>query len=739
LAGFVGLALVAVVFDVGGTQADEFVRVWVACGAYVVAAGVVALRAFFVDEYRSGWVLLAVGLILYATGSVLWALWLEDEPSVPVPSLADAFWLSFYPVCFAGLVSLGRRAKGATVGAWLEGTVAALGAAALVAAVVVRPVLDAATGSDTAVATTLAYPVGDLLLVGLVTGILGLRGWKLDPRWIALGAGFLMLCAADTQYLLHVADGSRDVALTPTLFYISGVALIARAAWQPRVPAPLDGWPVLVVPGGFALAAVGLLVHSRFDPLDSITFTLAILTILVALARTVLSFRDLRALAQIRREASTDDLTELSNRRHFLRTVDGRISAAGTDGETLALLILDLDKFKELNDVLGHAAGDELLRQLGPRLQETVRATDTLARLGGDEFGLLIGPPAGRHAAERAAARIRAALNDPFEIQGLRMSMSASIGIALFPDDAQDGERLLQHADAAMYRAKTAGSGWEVYSGDDSEDCREARELASELPGAIAADQLELRFQPIGAIDGRIVGMEALVRWAHPERGLLTPDQFIPIAEQSGHMRELTRWVLHSSLARARNWRRRGHDLRLSVNVSVPDLLDVEFPAEVAGALTAHGVPPRDLVLEVTETSLMSDRVRICEVLERLAAIGVGLSLDDFGTGYSSLLHLKTLPVTELKIDRGFVGGMVNDRSDREIVSATIQLAHNLGLRAVAEGVEDEAALWLLSDLGCELIQGYHLAQPLSSREADAFLSSRAALTRELLERSPAG
>jgi EAL domain-containing protein (putative c-di-GMP-specific phosphodiesterase class I) len=202
------------------------------------------------------------------------------------------------------------------------------------------------------------------------------------------------------------------------------------------------------------------------------------------------------------------------------------------------------------------------------------------------------------------------------------------------------------------------------------------------------------------------------------------PDVFIPIAEQSGHMRELTRWVLSTSLARARDWFDQG--LRLSVNVSVPDLLDVEFPNEVVCALGEHGADPSDLVLEVTETCLMSDRVRIGEVLDRLAAIGVGLSLDDFGTGYSSLLHLKTLPVSELKIDRGFVGGMAEERPDREIVGATIQLAHNLGMRAVAEGVEDEDTIWLLADLGCELIQGFHLAKPLTPDEFESFLVERA-------------
>jgi EAL domain-containing protein (putative c-di-GMP-specific phosphodiesterase class I) len=222
-----------------------------------------------------------------------------------------------------------------------------------------------------------------------------------------------------------------------------------------------------------------------------------------------------------------------------------------------------------------------------------------------------------------------------------------------------------------------------------------------------------------------VLGVEALVRWAHPTRGLLPPNVFIPLAEQSGLMRDLTRWILDAALARARKWHDAGHTLRLSVNVSVPDLLDLEFPGEVAAALERHSMEPSALVLEVTESSIMSDRVRISDVLGRLGEVGVGLSLDDFGTGYSSLLHLKTLPVSELKIDRGFVAGMGDDTADREIVRATIQLAHNLGLRAVAEGVEDWPTWCALADLGCELIQGYYLARPLSPDDFDAFLAER--------------
>jgi diguanylate cyclase (GGDEF)-like protein len=590
-------------------------------------------------------------------------------------------------------------------------------------------VLDSASGSTLAVATNLAYPVADLILAGLVVGTLALRSWRVDPRWASLGAAFLVLCVADILYLLQVAGGANEASLVPNLIYMAAVGLLALAAWQPAgdaAPDRVDGWSMLLVPGAFALGAVGLMIHDHFQGLDPLGLALAVLTIVAALIRTALSFRDLRSLAETRREATTDELTSLPNRRLFLRTVDDTIAKARAAQDPAALLIIDLDRFKELNDALGHHAGDELLRQLGPRLADTVRSTDLLARLGGDEFGLLLASPASREAALNAASRIREALRRPFEVQGLHLHVGASIGIALFPSDADTAHRLVQHADVAMYRAKARGTAWEVYSPEFDDHSRDALELASELSDAISDDQLELHFQPIADVrERRVVGMEALVRWNHPTRGLLPPSVFIPVAEQSGLMRNLTRWVIDSALECARALRDQGHDLRLSVNVSAPDLLDAEFPNEVAAALAEHGVDPAALILEVTETSIMSDRVRVSDVLGRLAEVGVAISLDDFGTGYSSLLHLKTLPVSELKIDRGFVAGMATSATDWEIVRATIQLAHNLGLSAVAEGVEDEAAWQALCGLGCEMIQGYYLARPLPPGDLHAFLAAR--------------
>jgi diguanylate cyclase (GGDEF)-like protein len=730
LLGTIAAAAVNVIFAVGSAGVEELMRTWAPSAVYILTAAIVVLRAVAVKQSRTAWILFAVGLSLYCAGNLAWALWLEHLDNAPIPSVADALWLSLYPASYAGLLLLARRGRTRTsMGVWLDGIVTGLGIAALGAAVVVRPILDSASGSSLAVATNLAYPVADLLMAGLLMSIFALRGWRLETRWILLGGGFLVLCVADILYLLQVAAGSPEAGVVPNLFYMSGVALLAFSAWKPartHVDARdrLDGWSVLLVPGAFSLTAVALMLHDHFDRLDPLALTLAISTLLLALLRTFLSFRDLQSLAQTRRDATTDDLTSLPNRRLFMRTVDAAIRTARTEENPLALLIIDLDQFKELNDALGHRAGDELLRQIGPRLDGLVRSTDLLARLGGDEFGLLLGPGADREAALLAAARVRDALQEPFEVHGLRMNAAASIGIALYPSDGDDAQRLLQHADVAMYNAKAAGNAYEFYAGNRDEHSRDALELASELSDAITDGQLELHFQPISeARTGTVVGMEALVRWAHPTRGILPPDAFIPIAEQSGQMRDLTRWIVDAALERARAWRGRGHRLRLSVNVSVPDLLDVDFPGEVTAALARYEVDPCALILEVTETSIMSDRVRISDVLGRLGEIGVGLSLDDFGTGYSSLLHLKTLPVSEVKIDRGFVAGMRTDPTDREIVRSTIQLARNLGLGAVAEGVEDEETWRAVRDLGCTLVQGYHLARPLPAGEVEGFLA----------------
>ncbi|MEA2419159.1 MAG: hypothetical protein QOE60_1365 [Thermoleophilaceae bacterium] len=726
----VGLAALHVLLGVGGPEYETPARVWGPSLVYVLVAAIVSLRAVRVREARGPWTVFAIGLTLYGAGNLLWAFWLEKVPDPPIPSVSDLLWLSLYPFAYVGMAWLAlTRSHRAPAGVWLDGIVAGLGMAAVGAVIVFRPVLESSTGGTLAVATNLAYPIGDLLLAALVLAFLALRGWRLDRAWGLLGGGFLVLSVADSLYVLQVASGSPASNDVANLFYMVAVALLAIAAWQPHteVAKPrLESWSMLLVPGAFMLIAMALLVSSYFNRLDPLAFTLDMLTLLAGFIRTAVTFRDVRALAHTRREALTDDLTGLANRRMFRRRLDDAIVAArATDGK-VALLVIDLDQFKELNDALGHHAGDQLLGEIGPRLKRMLRATDTLARLGGDEFALILSDPTDEISALRVGDRVLSQISRPFPINDLALGVGASIGIALFPDHGDRGEELLRAADVAMYNAKRLRSGREIYAPERDRHSRDHLALVSALGEALRAGEIEVEFQPqADALSHTVVGVEALARWRSPVHGVVPPDVFVPLAEQAGLARALTRHVLARGLAQCRAWRDAGHDLTVAVNLTTSDLHDSALPEEIESALAAAGAPPEALVLEITESAVLSNPEAIANVLARIGEMGVGLSLDDFGTGYSSMTHLKTLPVGELKIDRSFVSQMEKDPADAAIVDSTIQLAHSLGMRVVAEGVEDEGTWARLAGFGCEMIQGYVVAPARPAAELEGLLPAR--------------
>jgi diguanylate cyclase (GGDEF)-like protein len=375
-------------------------------------------------------------------------------------------------------------------------------------------------------------------------------------------------------------------------------------------------------------------------------------------------------------------------------------------------MLMDLNHFKEINDTLGHHQGDRLLQEVATRLRGAVRASDTVARLGGDEFGVLLHGTA--HAgAEAVAEGLLARLREPFVVDSTTLQVGGSIGLAWCPDHGTDVETLIQRADIAMYAAKATG-GYAVFEHGKDNHSRRRLALAAALPAAIERGELVLAYQPKADLrTGRIVGAEALARWEHPELGAVDPGEFVPIAEQTGLIITLTTAVLQAALERVATWRALGHELTVAVNLSARSFLDERLAEEIPALLAVHDLPPDCLELEITESMLMHDPERAAVTLERLAAIGVGLSVDDFGTGYSSLAHLKRLPVDTIKIDKSFVLDMADDEADEAIVRSTIELAHNLGLRVVAEGVESPAAWMRLVALGCDLAQGFHLARPL--------------------------
>jgi diguanylate cyclase (GGDEF)-like protein len=419
------------------------------------------------------------------------------------------------------------------------------------------------------------------------------------------------------------------------------------------------------------------------------------------------------------RQALHDPLTGLPNRELFADRVGQAIRTADRELRPAALLLLDLDRFKDVNDTLGHHHGDQLLIQVSQRLDGTLRAADTVARLGGDEFAVLL-PGATADGAGAVADKLRTALQQPLSIGGVALDLDASIGIAVYPEHGRDAAELLQHADVAMYLAKQTHVSFLVY--DPAVDQHSPKRLAllGGLRGALDRGELVLHYQPKADLgSGRIHSVEALVRWQHPEHGLLGPGEFIPLAERTGLIHPLTRWVLDAALDQAARWRHAGLGLSVAVNVSTRCLLDLAFPDQVAGQLASWQVPPELLLLEVTESAVMADPERALEVLGRLHTMGVGLAVDDFGTGYSSMAYLKQLPVDELKIDRSFVGHMATSPSDAVIVRSTIDLGHNLGLRVVAEGVETQRAWDELAALGCDTAQGYLLGRPVPAAELE--------------------
>jgi diguanylate cyclase (GGDEF)-like protein len=416
-----------------------------------------------------------------------------------------------------------------------------------------------------------------------------------------------------------------------------------------------------------------------------------------------------------RHQATHDALTGLPNRELLRdRLGQGLAAAARTDGE-VALLLIDLDRFKEINDTLGHSYGDKLLCQVGPRLRSVLRDGDTVARLGGDEFAVLLPSVDGVAEAQAVAERLREALHRPFDVDGVALDVEASVGIVLSPWHGTDTEELLRNADIAMYAAKELKAGAVVFEPDQHVTAPWRLTVLGDLRRALeGSDELFLNYQPKYTLDGeRIEGVEALLRWQHPTEGLIPPDEFIPVAEGTGIILGLTERVLGLALAQMREWMDAGHAVPVAVNLSTRCLLDAGLPDLVERLLAEHGVPAGLLRLEVTESAVMGDAARCMEVLQRLHDLGVHLSIDDFGTGYSSMAYLRRLPVDELKIDRSFVLGMTTTQQDAVLVRTAIDLGHNLGLTVVAEGVEGAEHVLALRALGCDIAQGYHYARPM--------------------------
>jgi diguanylate cyclase (GGDEF)-like protein len=704
-------------------QTSTLVDGWMVVAFELIATCLCLARGFTLKRGRAIPLVLGCGLLAWTLGDFALTYETLGGQTAPTPSLADLCYLSFYPLAYVGLVLIMRREIGKLAAAtWLDGAVAGVGAAAVCACFAFTAILHSVGGSPPAVATNLAYPVGDLLLLALVFGGAATMPGRPTRQWMLLGVAFAVIAVGDTFNLLNTTGAPTQLdSVLNGIAWPTAILLTSTVMWLKPGPVNLLTHlraPGFVLPGLGAVASLSILFVGTQHHVSGIAISLAMATLVLVGARLALSVTRLRALTEERhRQSVTDQLTGLGNRRqlvnlfntYFADELDSR-----TPDQQLAFLFMDLDHFKEINDSFGHSAGDELLRQLGPRLKGALRATDVLVRLGGDELGVVIMNEEADYAAT-VAHRLLRLLEEPFLLDTVSVRISASIGAARAPVDASDGAGLMRCADLAMYRAKLRDSKFEIYQKEIDDEGNRLR-LVEELKLAVERRDFTLSYQPqLDLRTGGIPAVEALLRWPHPRLGLVAPMDFLPLAEEAGLMRALTTLVLDQALSQCAAWRSSGLMLAVAVNISVTNLLDPEFVPLVRSRLSHHQLPPSSLILEITETTVIRDFEGCRAVIAQLRELGAAVSIDDFGAGFTSLAYLANLAVSELKLDRTFITGITNgNERDLALVRATITLAHSLGLRVVAEGIEDSNTLNLLTGVGCDLAQGYFIGRPVA-------------------------
>ncbi len=614
-----------------------------------------------------------------------------------------------------------------------------------------RPVVTPGQSSMEAPRASIAFSFAALIAWGMPIGVLlsgtssalVLLGKRRSPHRVAFNAAVSALSTYTAGWVLH------GVGLRRPLLRI-GNQTLSLHQW---VPEGYDVWRILLAATacfavGFVAVSVAIALHSRepvgqtlrrrlpyqamtnavlfaVAPLVAVVISTCATFLLLLFAVPLIAFHVAAAISvQREHQAHHDELTGLANRTLLMRNLAKTLEQASSAGTKVAFLLLDLDRgLKEVNDTLGHAVGDRLLRLVAQRLTHSVRPGDLVARLGGDEFAVLL--PSVKDAAvpREVAARLRAAVAETIRLEGMQFVIEVSIGIAMFPDDATADETLVQHADLAMYLAKQRRSGVERYVADLDRNSPARLALFGEMRRGLDRDELELHYQPkVYLADGRLAGLEALVRWRHPVRGVLTPADFIPVVQQSYLMREVTAFVIETSVAQAARWRESGLPVQVSLNVSGRDLLDTGLADLVDQSLSRNRLPPDALLLEIDEGVLTSEPAHAVATAEALADIGVSLSLDDFGTGYSSLLRLRRLSFSEIKVDSSFISRMLDSPDDEVVVKSIVDLAAALGIMSVAEGVESAAVAAALTAMGCVAGQGWHFAKPMNVASATSWL-----------------
>ena len=712
------------------------------------AAGIILALAVVVREQRTqarlAWLLIAFALAFDLGGNLLYGFY-ELAGEQPFPSFADGLYLAFYPLTFIGLLWLPTasiRRELFNWRTWSNVLIVLLGGSVTLIHFVLMPVLADLTSDFLSSAISLAYPLGDLALLAALATIGARQPFAGDRRplaffMIAVSAWFL----ADLTFAINTVNGTYAAGDISDVIWLIGdgafllaahsqlVNLSHPAAENRQIGSPLSLGRV----GPYLMLGLGLgtLIVASLTPGDELVLLVGMvagLTVIVMIrqslddrqrrgAEAALAAGKLAAAEESYRQSRSDALTNMPNRTSVHEVLLAQLAAARVSHQPLTLVFIGLNLFKAVNSNLGHEAGDYLLIEVGQRLSNCLRAGDTAARLGGDEFALIL-PGTSLARGLEVAERARAEIERSFMIEGHEVDISAAFGLAAYPEGgAQDDDDLMHQADTAMYRAKRQHLGPTPYDVVFEGTVAGLSDLA-ELRRGIAGDGLVLFFQPIWErLSGRTVGAEALVRWQHPTRGLLTPSDFIPLATQTGLIRALDRRVLDMACAQTWTWLGGGLNLRISVNVSRDSLQDPAFATCVRTALARYRLSPSDLELEITEEGLLDNPLQASLFVKQMRELGVRVSIDDFGTGYSSLARLRHLPVQALKIDQSFVRGAIGESADATIVESVIALGHRLGLEVVAEGVEDAETMAYLEDCGIDMVQGYFLGRPMLAED----------------------
>lgn len=720
---------------------SSFVLPGTSDGPAVRLALVVTLAAFFSllilrllavarrePSRRLPLLLLAAGVTLWAAGSATVSA-SQTRDVVPFPAPGEILYLASYLGIAAFLLLDVPRQRVPATAVWLEASVVCSGGACLTSFALLTPLAASLGGTGAHLLLALLYPLVDVLLAGIVIAqlLLGLRVRAV--RTGALVLGLLGLAAADSSLVLHgIGVGAYPSSVLLDTLWGGSFALIVGAACQPpfmqqRTSERRSSWLLLVA----ALVAVVVLVLRPEGSIEPYVAVPAVVALVCAGARMILALREAQGAAEALRLSLTDELTGLPNRRALLAAVDVALRENGG----LGLLLMDLDGFKDINDSLGHQVGDDVLRLLAQRMQSALGPKILIARLGGDEFAVLA-RGTDQIALFEIAQTAREVLQAPMRMDGMDLSVDASFGITV-REAGDTSTELLRRADIAMYQAKKSGSGTLMFDSEQDGFSRHRLRRGEELRQAISAGQLVVWYQPqIDARTWQVVGIEALVRWQHPSDGLLPPLAFLPDARRAGLMPSLTEAVTRQVVSDACERLKAGCVLRTAVNWAPPELLGRQLLPRFLQALSGSGLPAGSLLIEVTEDSFLSDPEHAREVLARLRDHDVETAIDDYGTGFSSLSYLRDLPVNELKIDRSFVSTLVQDQRSAMIVRTTAQMAHGLGMRLVAEGVEDQATADALIVLGVDVLQGYYVAPPMPAGELLGWV-------REWDERSHAG